>query len=94
MSYNGWTNYQTWLVKLWFDNDASMEDFVRELIAVGNDTYDLSISLKNYVEENKPEHVGLYADLLNAALAEVNWYEIAEAYMEELKDDVNTEGEE
>jgi hypothetical protein len=28
--------------------------------------------------ESAPELTGTYADLLNAALSEVNWYEIAE----------------
>jgi hypothetical protein len=26
-TYNGWTNYQTWVVNLWFDNDGMNETF-------------------------------------------------------------------
>jgi len=28
--YNGWTNYETWLVKLWMDNSESSDAFYRE----------------------------------------------------------------
>lgn len=28
--YNGWTNYETWLVKLWMDNDEGSQDYTRE----------------------------------------------------------------
>ena len=29
-TYNGWTNYPTWAVKLWIDNDRSEYDYWRE----------------------------------------------------------------
>ena len=30
--YNGWTNYETWLVGLWLDNDQGTQEFVRETV--------------------------------------------------------------
>ena len=30
MSYNGWTNYETWVVNLWIDNEQGSQDFIRE----------------------------------------------------------------
>jgi hypothetical protein len=29
-SYNGWTNYETWLVNMWIDNDEGSQDMWRE----------------------------------------------------------------
>ena len=29
--YNGWSNYETWLVKLWIDNDQDLYNTVQEL---------------------------------------------------------------
>ena len=28
--YNGWTNYETWCVNLWLDNDEGTQNMVRE----------------------------------------------------------------
>ena len=28
--YNGWTNYETWCVNLWLDNDEGSSDYWRE----------------------------------------------------------------
>jgi hypothetical protein len=28
--YNGWTNYETWLVKLWLDNDQGSQQYWQE----------------------------------------------------------------
>jgi hypothetical protein len=28
--YNGWTNYETWLVNLWMDNERGSQEFFRE----------------------------------------------------------------
>ena len=29
--YNGWKNYETWLVALWIDNEQSSYSYAREL---------------------------------------------------------------
>ena len=31
--YNGWTNYETWCVNLWIDNDEGTQEMVREQVA-------------------------------------------------------------
>jgi hypothetical protein len=40
---------------------------------------DIANRLESETKDNAPEVQGTYADLLGAALSEVNWYEIAEA---------------
>ena len=61
MSYNGWTNYETWNVALWMDNDE--------------ESYKIALSSKNYEEYRKKQnlraepltgdHVSLFDDKLN-----------------------------
>ena len=31
--YNGWTNYETWVLKLWFDNDEGTQNYWMEQAA-------------------------------------------------------------
>ena len=93
-TYNGWTNYSTWLVKLWLDDDADTSNGGRGMAdeALGQAeaceyftsteraTLDLSARLKaDYEEALEAVTPGatIWADLLGAALAEVNWHEIA-----------------
>jgi len=83
--YNGWTNYETWLVNLWFSdsyNEHYLEQF-REgdlLKRVNSD------QLRDYVDDfmahQTPEN-GLVTDLVNNAMSQVNWRELAE-HVEEL----------
>lgn len=111
--YNGWTNYETWNVKLWMDNDEGSYNYYGELAqevydaAEASDSprftkeeqavLDLSDRLKDeyetamndWLEESKKQS-SVWADLLGAALSEVNWHEIAE----HLIDDVEKETEE
>jgi hypothetical protein len=106
MAYNGWGNYETWAVALWIDNDQrnyshgqlsaqnaydnaeASESFTREEQAV----IDLANELKEWIESENPlaSDVSMFADLLNAALGEVDWHEIAE----HLLSDVDKESEE
>jgi hypothetical protein len=52
----------------------------------------LADSLKDWIEEMNPlaDSASLFSDLMSAALGEVDWYEIAENFLE----DVDTEEEE
>jgi hypothetical protein len=85
--YNGWSNYETWNVKLWMDNDEGSYDYWREQTASAKSTYSLSQQLKDEHEEALPELSGFASDLLTAAFGEVNWYEIAEALIVDHKEE-------
>jgi hypothetical protein len=98
--YQGWTNYETWCVALWLDNDESLYNWVREAAQEAvqdakdnpsqylkpreNRIYLLSERIKSAVEEWTPELEGMWSDLMSAALSEVEWREIAEAQLEAL----------
>ncbi len=97
--YNGWTNYETWLVKLWMDNEEGAQRFWRDITEdtiqrITETKYEwesvddarvsvLADLLKEWHDENMPEGSGVYADLLNAALSEVNWGEIAHSLLDD-----------
>jgi hypothetical protein len=95
--YNGWYNYETWLCNLWYD-DAFSED-ARQVWddSDGDDTFSkkenatlaLEDVIKSIVEETASEGIpesGFAADLINAALSEINYYEIAEHYIDDIAD--------
>lgn len=79
--YNGWTNKETWLVNLWLgdslaiDADSSMEitpEYIEEIV-------------ESLIDECVNEY-GFVRDLINCALGEINWDEIASHYVREEED--------
>ncbi len=97
-TYNGWTNYETWNVALWYDNDQGSYnercDMVRE-IAEDNDDKDDAVGdiaswLKENVENANPlaSEASMFSDILGAALGEVNWHEIAGNWLDEIWDEI------
>ena len=89
MAYNGWTNYETWCVALWINNEPGTYEERRQMAHNASDEYEYSRDLKAWVEELIPDlGATMAADLLGAALSKVNWQEIAEKwYAEEHEDD-------
>lgn len=99
--YNGWTNYETWNVALWLDNDQGSYNHWREKAQDAYDgaesshrtreeeaAYTLAASLRADMEEAAPDlGASCWSDLLTAALSEVNWDEIAAHYIDEVDKD-------
>jgi hypothetical protein len=102
--YNGWTNYETWVVNLHMSNDQSSQDYWDEAAAEALETANAKPGMFTtreraafaFTDRLKEEHEqgtenfyceaprmqqSVYADLINAALSEVNWGEIAEHYL-------------
>lgn len=100
--YNGWTNYETWNIALWLDNDAGSYEYWRERAQSAYDdaeahdgltreeiaALELADALRAEIEEGNPvQDASLYSDLLNAAISSANFYEIAAHWVEEVEKD-------
>lgn len=91
--YNGWNNYQTWVTALWIDNDYVSYQYRCELVERVKEEHEeeeerqncLALSLKDWLEEQNPlaDNANVFVDLLNFALSEVDWDEIAENFLAE-----------
>ena len=114
--YQGYTNYETWAVALWIDNDQNTQEEVKELVKTTLDGVEIDNSpstdglgiadfkhrrttavadaLKDFVEELKENNIDLreqiawelFSDLLNSAIDNVNWFELARKYIDEQKE--------
>lgn len=85
-TYNGWSNYPTWCVNLWLSNDEGLWHRTQELIQVeGPDRGLVAGALKRFVRDDLAPDLGatFAADLLGYAIDEVDWYEIADAWLVE-----------
>jgi len=91
-TYNGYTNYETWCVALWLNNDEGTNNYLDEL--ANGDDYDHDWqrmdNLKAFVNDMHDNMIvnanglasGMFYDLLNAALESVDWLEIIETHKE------------
>lgn len=90
--YNGWTNYETWIANLYLDEDyysERAEELAREATEQGHGgaaavrealAMDLAQEMEEDHEDARPKTKGMYSDLLNAAMHEINWREIADHF--------------
>ncbi len=93
--YQGWTNYPTWAVSLWIDNDQGLQEAVNEAAVEiygrvnGEDArVELEIWLQGFIEEvldgeGRPKTTDMASDLFQWAFEQINWREIAESHKPE-----------
>lgn len=103
MTYNGWSNYETWAAKLWMDNDeGAYHDVTSKATELAEeardaeeepDAADLATWLREYADETMcadAPTTGLAADLFRSAFGEIDFHEIAESLLSEVKEDSDT----
>ena len=85
-TYNGWSNYETWLVSLWLDNDQETYNKIRNIIKRNGNisTYAVSKKIQDFVEKMVfTDKASLQQDLINSAIQEVNFPEIVQSMIDE-----------
>lgn len=92
--YQGYSNYPTWSVSLWIDNEESScnywneqaEELIQEYQDKNTAIGKLADMLKDKIDGNdRPELDGMYNDILEWSMDNVNWYEIAEHITEDME---------
>ena len=94
--YNGWTNYPTWNLALWINNEEILWRYwtarAHTILAetsfdIMESKYELASAIRNWADNNQPEQIGdigAYSDIMNWALQEINYEEIAESILEDI----------
>ena len=91
--YNGWSNYETWNLKLWIDNDQGLSEHWQEAAQTALDDTDET----DDTDTRKREAAEALAEALavqlgthtpdGTAIGAVDYREIAESLLEDLDDD-------
>ena len=98
--YQGYTNYETWAISLWIDNDQgdysyaqSLTDLILRQRSEDKARFILEESFKDWWEERNPlkDESSVFSDILITALSRVNWLEIADNWIENTKEESETE---
>jgi hypothetical protein len=85
--YAGWTNYETWNVALHINNDQGTQAYWQERAKEVDSVAYLADELQESHENAIPDELtGSLRDILNEALSEVNWHEIARSLLDDAQD--------
>ena len=86
---NGWSNYATWCVGLWLNNEQGLQQTAGEICRAEYEyRCQAEDALKSFVEdlvfgEDGQLVTGMAADLLGWALELANWRELVESFQED-----------
>lgn len=90
--YNGWTNRETWATALYINNDEGLQSPILEVTQQHTNTRELADEIQAFIEEvldfdnvsSNRTAFNMLTDI--GSLYRVNWYEIAETFMDEKED--------
>ena len=86
--YNGWSNWETWVTKLWLDNDQYVYEMICEMVSEAKKDDGEGITgadLHEFVwntwdPEGMYMHGSLFCEFVVSGMNTTNWDEIASAY--------------
>ena len=85
--YNGYTNFETWLLSLNLDNDQYLNERLMEIANGSEDTYDKAETLKDWIEDEFfNDEFGVYKicdTWTDRDFKEIDWIEIIESHIDE-----------
>ena len=87
MSFNGWSNKETWLVNIWYMD--SMPEYYEDSGTYHVEPQELKETVQYIAEECEALSqlpAGLLSDFIADSWSEVNWDELAEHLNEDLAD--------
>jgi hypothetical protein len=89
--YNGWLNYETWLIKLWLDNEQWSYQWIREMAESFRDKDNFRQWFKDWVENLvldglKSTEGNLTMDLVMTSFREASLDEIVDSYIEDMSE--------
>lgn len=91
MSYNGWKNWETWNVALWFDNEEAIyRDRMRRQPRTADEVEDF---VRGWFPAGTPD-IAQHEDPYQHDAVDVDWEEIAEHWADDyVEDEDETESE-
>jgi len=85
LTYNGWSNRETWLVSLWLNNDEYNYRLFSEILEMKISSSIKAERLQELVEDQMYDlelGANLFSDLLSTSLSKVDWLEVIKANLE------------
>lgn len=84
---NGYKNPETFYAVLWLENEESTYKYLRKMGKI-LDEYELAEHIQEFLEERNPlilleRDTDVYTDLLEHALSQIDYLELAERFKEE-----------
>jgi hypothetical protein len=97
--YNGWFNYETWLIKVWIDNEPWTYHEVKEQAEGFGDKDEFRKWFKDWIENQVLDGLqstsgNLTMDLAMSAFSEANLDEIVDSYIGDYPEYFEAEEEE
>lgn len=82
MTYNGWTNRQTWLINVW-EEPGEFEQEAKEFLKEDDGLYLLSEVMRKEYERLmfdvlEPMQASLWHDLMMSSMSQVDWRQLAQ----------------
>ena len=85
--YNGWSNYETWLINLWLTNEEPYCREMQRILSSFTRVRDQADALLEFMqnEHEELEVTGVWSNIIGSTLWRANWQEIAENNREEVR---------